>query len=119
MHPAIEPTVVKSYVRNMALRQLTAWNKDWKLGCLLCTELPTIENGLAKIEDRPDGSKGMAVTFKLQPDLKWGDGVPVTAKDVVFSWELGKSPESGFTNADLFTRVDKITRPTTTPSSCM
>ena len=111
MHPAIEPTVVKSYVRNMALRQLTAWNKDWKLGCLLCTELPTIENGLAKIENRPDGSKGMAVTFKLQPDLKWGDGVPVTAKDVVFSWELGKSPESGFTNADLFTRVDKIDTP--------
>ena len=33
MHPAVEPTVVKSYVRNMALRQLTAWNKDWKLGC--------------------------------------------------------------------------------------
>jgi peptide/nickel transport system substrate-binding protein len=111
MHPAIEPTVVKGYVRNMALRQLTAWNKDWKLGCLLCTELPTIENGLAKIEDRPDGGKGMAVTFKLQPDLKWGDGVPVTAKDVVFSWELGKSPESGFTNADLFTRVDKIDTP--------
>ncbi|MBV8653592.1 MAG: peptide ABC transporter substrate-binding protein, partial [Alphaproteobacteria bacterium] len=51
MHPAVEPTVVKSYVRNMALRQLTGWNKDWKLGCLLCTELPTIENGLAKIED--------------------------------------------------------------------
>src|SRR5260221_14239423 len=74
MHPAIEPTVVKAYVRNMALRQLTGWNKDWKLGCILCTELPTIENGLAKIEDRPDGSKGMAVTFKLPPDLKWGDG---------------------------------------------
>jgi peptide/nickel transport system substrate-binding protein len=111
MHPAVEPTVVKSYVRNMALRQLTGWNKDWKLGCILCTELPTIENGLAKIEDRSDGSKGMAVTFKLPPDLKWADGVPVTAKDVVFSWELGKSPESGFYHADLYTRVDSIDTP--------
>ena len=111
MHPAVEPTVVKSYVRNMALRQLTAWNKDWKLGCILCTELPTIENGLAKIEDRSDGTKGMAVTFKLPPDLKWADGVPVTAKDVVFSWELGKSPESGFYHADLYTRVDSIDTP--------
>ena len=111
MHPAIEPTVVKAYVRNMALRQLTGWNKDWKLGCILCTELPTIENGLAKIEDRPDGSKGMAVTFKLPPDLKWGDGVPVTAKDVVFSWELGKNPEASFTNADVYTRADRLETP--------
>jgi peptide/nickel transport system substrate-binding protein len=111
MHPAIEPTVVKSYVRNMALRQLTGWDKDWKLGCILCTELPTIENGLAKIEDRPDGSKGMAVTFKLPADLKWADGVPVTAKDVVFSWELGKNPEASFTKPDVYTRVEKMEVP--------
>src|ERR1700722_11568955 len=111
MHPAVEPTVVKSYVRNMALRQLTGWDKDWKLGCILCTELPTIENGLAKIEDRSDGTKGMAVTFKLPPDLKWADGVPVTAKDVVFSWELGKSPESGFYRSDIYTRVERIDTP--------
>jgi peptide/nickel transport system substrate-binding protein len=111
MHPAVEPTVIKAYVRNMALRQLTAWDKDWKLGCLLCTELPTIENGLAKIEERSDGTKGMAVTFKLPPDLKWADGVPVTVKDVLFSWELGKSPESGFYRSDLYTRVERIDTP--------
>ena len=111
MHPAIEPTVVKSYVRNMALRQMTAWGKDWKLGCILCTELPTLENGLARIEDRPDGGKGMAVTFKLPPDLEWADGVPVTAKDVVFSWELGRNPESGFYRADLYKRVERIDTP--------
>jgi peptide/nickel transport system substrate-binding protein len=111
MHPAIEPTVVKSYVRNMALRQFTGWDKDWTLGCILCSELPTIENGLAKIEDRADGSKGMAVTFKLPSNLKWGDGVPVTAKDVAFSWELGKNPEASFTNADLYTRVDRLETP--------
>jgi peptide/nickel transport system substrate-binding protein len=111
MHPAIEPTVVKSYVRNMALRQVTAYDKDWKLGCLLCTELPDLENGGAKIEDRPDGSKGMAVTLKLPADLKWGDGVPVTAKDVAFSWELGKSPESGFYKSDIYTRVDRLETP--------
>jgi len=111
MHPAIEPTVVKSYVRNMALRQITAYDKDWKLGCLLCTELPTIENGLAKIEDRPDGTKGMSVTIKMQPDLKWADGVPVTAKDVAFSWELGKSPESGFYRSDIYSRVERLDTP--------
>ncbi|MBV8651452.1 MAG: peptide ABC transporter substrate-binding protein, partial [Alphaproteobacteria bacterium] len=41
----------------------------------------------------------------------WADGVPVTATDVVFSWELGKSPESGFYHADLYTRVDSIDTP--------
>src|SRR5262249_2885907 len=110
-HPAMEPTVVKSYVRNMALRQLTAWDKDWKLGCLLCTELPDLENGGAKIEDRPDGTKGMTVIWKLPAALKWADGVPGTAKDVSFSWEVGKSPESGFYKSDVYTRVDKLETP--------
>ena len=30
---------------------------DWKNTCLLCTDLPTLENGLARREDRPDGKE--------------------------------------------------------------
>ncbi len=37
------------------------------LSALLCAELPSLANGLAKIEDLPGGGKGMAVTIKLRP----------------------------------------------------
>ena len=108
LHPDIDAEVVKKYADGFVIRQITAFDKDWKNSCLLCTELPTIENGLAKIEDLPDGKKGMAVTIKLKPDLKWSDGVPVTAKDIAFTWKVGKDPNSGFSNVNPWTRATKV-----------
>ena len=49
-HPSINSMLAKSYVLHMALRPLTAFDQDWKLICLLCTTLPTMENGLAEPE---------------------------------------------------------------------
>ena len=72
LHPDIDPEVIKAYVLGFALRPITAYDKDWRLACLLCTELPTLENGLARIEDLPNGAKGMAVTIKLRPDAEMG-----------------------------------------------
>jgi peptide/nickel transport system substrate-binding protein len=108
LHPAIDAEVIKSYVVEFGLRPITAFDKDWKNTCLLCTELPTIENGLAKIEDLPGGGKGMAVTLKLKPDLKWGDGVPVTTADLAFTWKLGSDPASGFSNGHPWNRATGI-----------
>lgn len=31
---------------------------------------------------------GLAITFELRDDVHWDDGVPVTAEDVRFTWEL-------------------------------
>ncbi len=108
LHPDIDAEVIKSYVNDFAIRPITAFDKDWKNSCLLCTELPTIENGLAKFETTPDGGKGMAVTIKLKPDLKWSDGVPVTTKDLLFTWKVGSNPASGFSNPDPWNRARSI-----------
>jgi peptide/nickel transport system substrate-binding protein len=108
LHPDIDPEVIKGYALGFALRPVTAFDKDWKNSCLLCTELPTLENGLAKLEDLPGGGKGMAVTIKLKPDLKWGDGVPVTAKDLAFTWQVGRDPNSGFSNDHAWSRATKV-----------
>ncbi|HEV2675806.1 MAG TPA: peptide ABC transporter substrate-binding protein [Aliidongia sp.] len=108
LHPDIDAEVVKKYADGFVIRQITAFDKDWKNSCLLCTELPTIQNGLAKIEDLPDGKKGIAVTIKLKPDLKWSDGVPVTTKDLAFTFKVGKDPNSGFSNVNRWDRATKI-----------
>src|SRR3954471_4624914 len=96
LHPNIDAEVIKSYTLGFVIRQITAYDKDWKNSCLVCAELPTIENGLAKIEDKPGGAKGMAVTIKLKPGLKWGDGEKVTTRDLEFTWRLARDPKSGF-----------------------
>jgi peptide/nickel transport system substrate-binding protein len=76
------------YLRGFTGRSLTIYDKSWAVACALCTELPTLENGQAKIVEREDGSTGIDVTFDLAPDLSWDDGVPVTTADVLFSVEV-------------------------------
>ena len=107
LHPSIDAEVVKSYVLDFGIRPITAFDPDWKNSCLLCTELPTVQNGLAKFEDR-GGVKGMAVTLKLKPGLKWGDGVPVTTKDLEFTWKVGRDPASGWSNNNPWNRATSI-----------
>ena len=81
-HPNIDAMAAKSYILAMALRPFTAYDADWQLICMLCTELPTIENGKAVREPQPDGSEGIALTYTIRPDATWGDGTPVTTDDV-------------------------------------
>jgi peptide/nickel transport system substrate-binding protein len=108
LHPDIDAEVIKGYVNAFTIRQITAYDKNWKNSCLLCTELPTLDNGLVKREKHPDGTEGLAVTLKLKPDLKWGDGVPVTARDVAFTWKVGRDPASGFSNTNPWSRATSV-----------
>ncbi len=108
LHPLIELMAAKAYVLYMAGRPLTAFDKEWKLVCMVCTELPTIENGRARIVDIPGGKKGMELTVALHPKAAWGDGKPVTTRDVIFTWEVGKHAKSGVAEADIFHRMLKI-----------
>jgi len=107
-HPNIDSMMAKSYVQSMTSRPFTAYDKDWKLICMLCTKLPTIENGLAVIEAGPNGRKGIAVTYSIQPKATWGDGTPVTTKDVVFTWKVGRHPKSGVSNIEFYRSLYKI-----------
>jgi peptide/nickel transport system substrate-binding protein len=116
-NPMIDAMLAKSYILDMALRPLVAYDQHWQLVCMLCTELPTLANGRAKIEQLPDGKQGMAITFTLQPHAKWGDGAPVTSDDVVFAWEVGRNPKTGVPEADPYlhvTRIDVIDQKTFT-----
>ncbi len=107
-HPNLESHVTQGYILAMTQRPFTGYDADWKLVCMLCTELPTLENGKAVIEKQDDGSDGIALTYTIQEGATWGDGVPVTTADVVFTDEVGKHPDSGVVNAELYRRITAI-----------
>lgn len=110
-HPIIDAMLAKSYVLGAALRPVTVYGHDWELACLLCEELPTLENGGAVRESTPDGKDGIAVTYRIAEGATWGDGTPVTGDDIRFTWEVGKHPESGVTGADVYQRIWKVETP--------
>ena len=103
LHPSIDPLLIKTYVLGFATRTVTTYGPGNRLICLLCTEVPTLDNGLARKE-----GEGLAVTLKLRPDLHWGDGEPVTARDVAFTWRVGRDPNAGFSNPNSWTRAASV-----------
>ncbi len=108
LHPDIDPEVVRAYAMGFVIRPITAFDATWKNTCLLCTDLPTLENGLARREDRTDGKTGLAVTIRLKPGLPWGDGQQVTARDIAFTWKLASDPASGFSNPNPWSRATSV-----------
>jgi peptide/nickel transport system substrate-binding protein len=104
LHPFFDEMVAKSLVLGAALRPVTVHDAAWKSVCMLCTELPTYDNGRAKKEAHKDGTTGIAATYTLKEGLVWGDGVPLTTKDILFAYEVGKNPKSGVGNGEFFSK---------------
>jgi len=108
LNPNIDAMAAKSYVLGMALRPFTVYDADWKLVCLLCTKLPSIDNGLAVPIALTDGKKGIDITYTIAPEAKWADGEGVTTEDVRFTYEVGRHPQSAVSNAELYRRITGI-----------
>ncbi len=105
LHPMFDAMAAKSYVLAMARRPLTTYDKDWKLVCLMCETLPTFENGGAKRVALPDGKEGVEVTFRLKDGFKWGDGMPVSPRDAILAWDIGRHPRSGVSGGESYRRI--------------
>src|SRR5207245_9147881 len=59
---------------------LAAWDEEGHLNPILAAEIPSIKNGALSADAK-------SVIWKLKPGVKWHDGKPVTADDLVFNWE--------------------------------
>jgi len=107
-HPAMEPSVVRNYIRAATYRPIIVWNADQMLECQVCVEVPTLENGLAKVVTRPDGTMGMEARYQIKPELTWGDGVPVTPADVAFGHLVGARGDTGYGNPGDFQIIERV-----------
>lgn len=51
----------------------------------------------------------LSIAFTIHPSAKWHDGTPVTARDVIFSFDIHKDPVVGSSVAPLLSRIDSVT----------
>src|SRR5262245_25255809 len=49
LNPIISQMVASNYINLMVLRPINMIDEEWNWQCHLCEEIPSIENGLAKI----------------------------------------------------------------------
>jgi peptide/nickel transport system substrate-binding protein len=86
----------------LVLEPLAASGPDGKPVAVLAAEIPTLDNGgIAKDQK--------SITWKLRQDVKWSDGTPFTADDVVFTWQYIANKDTAATDtatADGVTNVE-------------
>jgi len=57
---------------------------DLKAQPWLVQKIPSIQDGDWVVNS--DGT--MVVTWRLRPNIKWSDGVPLAVDDVIFGWQV-------------------------------
>jgi len=82
---------------------LAGWDKEGNLIPQLAAEVPSKANGGLS-------GDGTSVTWKLKPGVKWHDGKPFTADDVVFTWEYAADPATAAYTSGAYKdiKVEKI-----------
>jgi peptide/nickel transport system substrate-binding protein len=82
---------------------LLNWSDDSKFIPELATEEPTLANGGI-------GKDGLTFTYHLRKGVKWQDGAPFTADDVIFTYQAimnNKNFVSSRVGYDIITGIDK------------
>ena len=67
-------------------------------------EMPTQANG--------DISKdGLTITLKLNKDMQWSDGQPITSSDFKYWWTVNQDPATGSASTTGYDQIDTIDTP--------
>jgi len=86
---------------SIVLEGLFSYAPDGTIIPNLATEVPSLENGLLS-EDLT------TITVNLQEGLLWSDGEPVTANDIVFTWQWITDPANASTSASVWAPIASI-----------
>lgn len=104
------PTTLNPHVANgfqdfeasrIVYEPLATYQPDGRLLPVLAALVPTPENGGVAAD-------GRSVTWKLKPDVRWSDGKPFTADDVVFTYELVSDPQVAAVTETYYESIEKV-----------
>jgi peptide/nickel transport system substrate-binding protein len=82
---------------------LASWDGDGNLNPILAAEIPSIKNGGLAADAK-------SVTWKIKPGVKWHDGKPLTADDLVFTAEYSSDPATAAVSSGVYgdLKVEKV-----------
>jgi len=83
---------------------LTTADPQGRIQPALAETVPTAENGGISKD-------GLTVTYHLRKGVKWSDGVPLTSKDVKFSWQAMMNKNNNVVSSHGFDEVQSIDTP--------
>lgn len=103
-----------SAVALLGHRELTVYNDRWELIPDLAEQVPSLENGLVRLIDTDEldaagrNKQKMEVTWQIRKSARWQDGVPVTADDFRFGFEIQRDERQEIVDRDIPNRIEKM-----------
>src|SRR5579864_5900485 len=85
----------------LVLEPLASMGPDGKPVLNLAAEVPTVDNGGISKDQK-------SITWKLKQGVKWSDGSPFTADDVVFTYQYVANPDVASSDTQTVDGVDSV-----------
>jgi peptide/nickel transport system substrate-binding protein len=91
------------YGARVFYQALAEWDSEGNLVPILAADVPTFESGGVARD-------GLSVTWNLRSDVKWHDGAPFTADDIIFNQEYAADPATACVTLSIYEklRVEKL-----------
>jgi peptide/nickel transport system substrate-binding protein len=67
--------------------------------------VPNLAESIPNVEDGTLSKDGRSVVWKIKKDVKWHDGAPVTADDLVFNWEYSRDPATAAVTSGAYNNI--------------
>ncbi len=116
-NPLIASMAATSYMQRMVNRTLDVIDADGKWVPQLAKQIPTLENGGAKIIDK-GGKKKIVAIWEILDNASWADGHPVICDDFALALKIAAAPTVGVAEKETYTQVEKIEADAKNPKKC-
>jgi peptide/nickel transport system substrate-binding protein len=104
LNPMLNSSLVLAWMSEMTLAWLIRYDHANQPVPELATEVPTLRNGGISAD-------GKTITFHLRKGVKWSDGAPFSADDVVFSTRVILDPKTNTVSKNGWDRIVSIAEP--------
>ncbi len=103
LNPHLSSGTTSTLASRIVYEPLVTINNESQFVPVLAESVPSRENGGLAADLR-------SVTWKLKSGLKWSDGQPVVADDVVSTWEYVTDPATAATTITTYENVERVER---------
>ncbi|MEM7721300.1 MAG: peptide ABC transporter substrate-binding protein [Pseudomonadota bacterium] len=86
---------------SLVLESMARFDNTGTITPWLAADIPTVENG-GVAEDLT------SITWTIADGITWSDGTPLTAADLIFTWEYCTHPEGGCAQSGFFEGVTSV-----------
>jgi peptide/nickel transport system substrate-binding protein len=104
LNPLLAGTTIEGFIDRLMFEPLLSADARGNTVPMLAAVVPSQGNGGVSAD-------GLTITYHLRRDASWSDGVPVTARDVAWSWRAIENPNNDAVSRHGYDEVRTIDTP--------